>query len=546
MALINLDLLANETTTIDSSNSSSGDVINLNVLGGGANLIVDGVDVDINTVVNGAVLGNTTISVVNGADATITGLAGVSAGSSVTYSIGENASLAYGGGLLNVGLLNSMTIDMSAANGTGTLNYTAPALNLDLSSFPTITGLSNGDTLNIAQAGLLGGSTQATSVTFSNGVLTAFNGILPIAMYTIEGYPEGATFDLANGVITYACFLRGTMIATPEGEVAVETLKAGDKVSTASGGVATVKWLGYRKLHTNRISAANAIRAYPVQIKQGALGENLPTRDLTVSPGHHLYFDGALVPAMLLVNGKTIVQQFDARSFEYFHVELEKFDILLADGVPAESYVDTGNRSMFQNADTVAMNPDFGPAEGRPQVDGITVERSGPVVEALRRRLMQRAEAITNARRVTDAQLHIEVNGQIVRSQPEFVREGVYRFELPAGASAIRVLSRSAVVRDMTPHARRDLRQVGVGLSAIVVADANGRREIDLNDMRLEGLNLPQDVHGTAMRWTIGEAVIPAELVQASGKATLELTVLRTYTYWVDADTQAPRARRAA
>src|SRR5690606_30980775 len=100
-------------------------------------------------------------------------------------------------------------------------------------------------------------------------------------------------------------------------------------VSTASGGVATIKWVGRRTLYGAHISKDNAIRAFPVRISAGALAPNIPTRDLYVSPYHHMYFDGKLIPAMLLVNGKTIVQDFSQKMFEYFHLELEQFDILV-------------------------------------------------------------------------------------------------------------------------------------------------------------------------------------------------------------------------
>ncbi len=348
----------------------------------------------------------------------------------------------------------------------------------------------------------------------------------------------GSGCGAIGGKMVYACYLKGSRIATPDGEVQVETLKAGDKVLTAAGGVATVKWLGHRTLYKNRIPAKDAVRAFPILFKKDSIANNVPHRDLTLSPGHHVSFDGTLVPAMMLVNGQTIIQQFNTKVFEYFHVELEQFDIILAEGVPAESYVDTGNRSMFQNAADVAMNPDFGPAEGRPEVKGIKVVQQGPVVEAIRKQLLARAEAITGAVRTTDAALCIEVNGQIVHSTPEFSKEGVYQFALPANAGDVRVLSRSAIVRDVTPLARRDLRQIGVGLSGIAVSTAGGRQQISLTDTALTGLNAAQDVKGTAMRWTNGAAVIPATLINTTGAATLELTVLRTYSYWMDAEVQ--------
>lgn len=206
----------------------------------------------------------------------------------------------------------------------------------------------------------------------------------------MPSYIDPNKFQIDGGTVYYACYLKGTHIATPEGETKVEDLKAGDVVLTASGGTARVKWLGYRTLNKNRIPSKDAKRAYPILFKKGCIANNVPHRDLIMSPGHHVSFDGNLVSAMNLVNGTSIVQLFDMPSFQYFHVELEQFDILLAEGVPAESYVDTGNRNMFQNAREVALNPDFGPATGRPDIPGITVVRKGPILEAIRAKLLER------------------------------------------------------------------------------------------------------------------------------------------------------------
>ncbi|MHC8945933.1 Hint domain-containing protein [Advenella incenata] len=450
------------------------------------------------------------------------------------YNLGEGSTLYYSPPLIQGVALNNTNFDMGET-GTSTLVYQPQGLQIDLSSAPSISGLSAGDQIKVI--GATSGEVVGNEIVFKDG-----NGNT-IIKYDASGEDlSKVTFE--NGTMVYACYLKGTHIATPEGEVQVETLKAGDKVLTASGGVATVKWLGHRTLHKSRIPAQDAVRAFPILFKKDSIANNVPHRDLTLSPGHHVSFDGTLVPAMMLVNGQTIVQQFNTKVFEYFHVELEQFDIMLAEGVPAESYVDTGNRSMFQNAAEVAMNPDFGPAEGRPEVEGIKVVQQGPVVEAIRKKLLARAEATTGAARTTDAALCIEVNGQIVHSTPDFSKEGVYHFALPANAGDVRILSRSAVVRDVTHLARRDVRQIGVGLSGIAVSTANGRHEINLTDDALTGLNAPQVTHGITMRWTNGAAMIPATLINATEASTLELTVLRTYTYWVEAETV--KARRSA
>ncbi len=231
----------------------------------------------------------------------------------------------------------------------------------------------------------------ATSGTYENKMVTFKDdaGSIITKVYVGEALPDYLNFK--NGTLSYACYLKGTHIATPKGECKVEDLKAGDMVLTASGGIAKVKWLGYRTLYKNRIPVKDAKRAFPILFKKGSIADNVPHRDLVMSPGHHVSFDGNLISAMNLVNGKSIVQLFDMPSFQYYHVELDQFDILLAEGVPAESYVDTGNRNMFQNAHEVAMNPDFGPAEGRPNIPGITVVRKGPVLEAVRAKLLERA-----------------------------------------------------------------------------------------------------------------------------------------------------------
>lgn len=542
MANINFTALGTSTQSYDQGQNPDDSVLNVNIgIGavGTKNVNITNVDnvegpLTLNQTVAAGLLSTQNINIGENVDLVQGGLAGVNIGNTFNYNLSANSSFTMNPATVNIGALNTVNIDMGDS-GTSTFTYDSTGVNLDLSAFPTITNISQGDQINVA---------NATSGSYENGdlIFRDSNNIV-VGRFNADGLnPDDVVFE--GGSMTYACFLKGTHIATPDGEKTVESLVAGDKVITASGGVATVKWLGHRTLYKSRIPAKDAVRAFPILIKKDAIANNVPHADLIVSPGHHLEFNGALVPAMMLVNGQTIIQQFERRSFEYFHVELEQFDIILAEGVPAESYVDMGNRSMFQNADEVAMNPDFGPSEGRPNVEGIVIAREGAVVEAIRKQLLARAELLTGAQRTTDAALCVEVNGRIIQATPDFVKEGVYRFELPENAGDVRIVTRSSLVRDVTHLARRDIRRIGVGLSAIAFTDSTGRHDIDLMDSRISGMNQPQDVKGTAMRWTTGSAVVPAGVIQASGKATLELTVLRTYTYWLE--TASEKAVKAA
>jgi Hint domain len=87
----------------------------------------------------------------------------------------------------------------------------------------------------------------------------------------------------------------------------------------------------------------------------------MPIRDLWVSPGHPLLVDGVLIQAQRLVNGASIAQiPFDR--VQYWHVELDSHDIVLAEGLPAERYLDTGNRTAFTNGGAfLEAYPDFEP-----------------------------------------------------------------------------------------------------------------------------------------------------------------------------------------
>lgn len=208
---------------------------------------------------------------------------------------------------------------------------------------------------------------------------------------TIQGIER--IFYAATGEEADApCFLEGTRIMTRAGEVPVERLQAGDLVLTLGPGgprLAPIRWIGHRRLDLARHPRPE--EAAPVRIRAGALGPNSPARDLYVSPDHALYLDGALVPAGLLVDGDAIERAAWLRRIRYFHVELDRHAVLLAEGAPAESYREDGNRADFDNGGlVVALHPAFAPAATRgagrtPPCAPVVTE--GPRLEAIRARL---------------------------------------------------------------------------------------------------------------------------------------------------------------
>jgi hypothetical protein len=189
-----------------------------------------------------------------------------------------------------------------------------------------------------------------TSVTYvghsSDGFLgqSTLNGTF--LFFTNEPLQWGDTVPITVDAFV-VCFLTGVQIATTKGERAVETLAVGDLVLTANGEARPVRWIGRQSIMS---LFANPIRNYPIRIAAGALGAGLPKRDLFLSPDHALLVDGVLVQAGALVNGTSITRVADpGERFTYWHIETEDHALVLAEGAPAETFVDNVTRRRFDN-----------------------------------------------------------------------------------------------------------------------------------------------------------------------------------------------------
>jgi hypothetical protein len=178
------------------------------------------------------------------------------------------------------------------------------------------------------------------------------------------------------------CFCTGTRIATPGGFKNVEDLVAGDELLTAAGDVTSVTWLGWRKVDV-RFSKPSSVN--PICISKDALMPGVPERDLWVSEDHAIEIDGSLYHAGLLVNGTTIyrVVRMPPDGFTYYHIETRAHELILAENLPAETYVNHAVASPFDNADS----RDAGRVVAEMDLPRITAARLVP--ESLRARLAE-------------------------------------------------------------------------------------------------------------------------------------------------------------
>ena len=152
---------------------------------------------------------------------------------------------------------------------------------------------------------------------------------------------------------TTPCYCRGTLIQTDRGEVPAERLSIGDRVITKSGEARPIRWIG-RRSYGGRFALGRR-DILPICIKAGALDHDVPRRDLWISPHHAMYFkdnhlEAVLIEAKDLVNGVSIVQADRVDSVEYFHIELDSHDVIIAEGALSESFIDDDSRGLFHNA----------------------------------------------------------------------------------------------------------------------------------------------------------------------------------------------------
>ena len=302
----------------------------------------------------------------------ITGLGTLTVDTGVTASLAAGSTL----GAINVfgtlDVLGSLTtpINMEGNGANSVVDFSGS----DVTNGTLTTALTNFGTTDTI---ILGGSDFSLSSTANSFTETynpttdqlviddTTNGSVVTLSVTLASGDTGADIRVSTGpnglTIDLPCDASGTRILTPEGDMLVEDLAVGGSVVTVrEGGPATRKivWTGKRSLDIARHPRPEL--GLPVRILAGAFAPGLPERDLRLSPHHAVYANGHLFEAISLINGVTILQEQNTRFVTYHHIELDEHDVMLAEGLPAESFLDTGNRNMFEHVSApMALHADF-------------------------------------------------------------------------------------------------------------------------------------------------------------------------------------------
>ena len=249
---------------------------------------------------------------------------------------------------------------MQAYYSSGTVNHTGYPSNSQYNDFGSLVA---DFAYNLLDYSLVNGIVSSPG--YSGGPLWTYDGTTPTAVGICVTNNYGVQFtasDISNilswEVTGTPCYAAGTRILASRGMVAAEDLRIGDLVQTMlDGKLRPIIWIGHRHVDCARHPKPRTV--WPVRVSVGAIGPGRPHTDLFLSPDHSIYINGVLIPVKHLINDSTI-SQVRVAQVNYYHIELPRHEVVLAEGLPAEFYLDTGDRSNFANGSgPIALYPDF-------------------------------------------------------------------------------------------------------------------------------------------------------------------------------------------
>lgn len=409
-------------------------------------------------------------------------------------------------------------------------------------------------TMNGASYKILGASADGNSLIFNSYDAVRNPESINYILSGNGTYPPGTRIyqspPLVNGILYFssatfitpgsACFVTGTMISTANGPMAVEDLRMGDFVLLANGGAKPVKWIGHRHVRCRGTPFADAIA--PVCVRRGAVARDVPCRDLLVSPEHAIGFpvnSEVMIRAGALVNGSTIVRE-PMESVTYWHVELEEYAMIIANGVSVESYLDTGNRSYFANTDGPTDISPHNIGNAPPTVD------EGTVLNTKRDRLAVQATRLGWTQCKRSARVQLEIDGETL--DPLFTSDRQIEFKFFSSAESVVLLS-DTHVPGLLDGSRSDMRTVGIIVYRLTFhLDGGVKRVITMNDPDLTwGWHRLEQVGDTDTRWTDGHTPLPYRSEPATD-TQVRLTIdymPTTHAFWTQKEVAAPLASEA-
>lgn len=349
-----------------------------------------------------------------------------------------------------------------------------------------------------------------------------------------SGNSMNATFN--NGTLTTICYLAGTLIESEQGEVKIETLKVGDRIYSYQQGkkiLKEIKWISTQH-HIVNPDLPDDLASCPVHIVRNALANNIPHKDMKVTPEHCLFLNGKFIPVRMLVNGYSIYYDHSIASYDYYHLELEEHSIIMADGVLSESYLNTNNHKHFhQNDNIITLKPHIKTWE-KDAAAPLATDRK--IVEPLYYHFKERARQLELPRQCTPIRITCDPDFHLITEQGKVLfphhqnKENHYIFILPHDIRELYLHSRSSRPSDAIGPFVDDRRELGVLVGAITLFDRNKTRTIQqhLEKITLWGWH---DWENDRCRWTKGDAILLIDNIDAQDTRILVVHLIAAGPY---------------
>jgi autotransporter passenger strand-loop-strand repeat protein len=275
-----------------------------------------------------------------------------------------------------------------------------------------------------------------------------------ISPFSVQGLPAQSVVE--TGFTDNAtCYGRGTLILTDRGEIPIEHLAIGDKVFTMSGTARPIKWIGRRSYSGRFLMGQKGI--LPICFSAGSLGDNVPRRDLWISPHHAMYLEGVLIEARHLVNGVSVVQAETVEKIEYFHIELDSHDVVIAEGSFSETFIDDDSRGIFHNAHEYCET--YGDAPSAPARYCAPRSADGYDVEAARAKIEQRAGL-----RTVTADHKLALRGRVDDVQRHVISGWAQNPDHPEAPVCLDIYADGQLIgQTLANRCRADLQRAGLG-----------------------------------------------------------------------------------
>lgn len=453
----------------------------------------------------------------------------------ITVSSGGSLSIGNGQSLGSITLLNGGSTTVYA-NNSGTITL-SDSKNTGL----TISGLENGGSANFTIDGFNGTGagdsnlitlagvdpSRVTAVSYPdadhiNLILSNADGSTSTITLNIPGIEEtGYSLGVSSdGSLTFeVCFLAGSMIKIPGGEVAVEDLRIGHEVLTYDWKnnqevVRRITWVGNKSI-VAKTNLPDDQAGYPVRVLKDAISEGI-----------------------MLVNGSSIYYDRSMIEYTYYHIETEEHSVVLADGMLTESYLDTGNRMNFKQHGDFAIFINQQSAVKNWEDDAnapLVVNRL--YVEPLYNEIAQRAVSLgfncSNSVTLTeDSDLHLVTDhGDILR--PLFQGNNRYSFALPKDVNFVYLKSRTSRPCDIIGSFIDDRRELGVLVGRVTMLTNNQHCQITeyLTEQNFSGWDV---VEASPCRWTNGSALLNIVTNNEVAKRILVIEVLAGGPYLLE------------